>query len=169
MDALQVNPFIADFDKDNVLIVEGISDRYAIDMLKGNCDVKILPAVNADSAIYLISLMIAWQVNYRVLWDNDREGRKSKKKAEDYFGTNESNEKFMLLATHGIGNKTILQDLFFGEDMVMIKEVLNIPRNTSFEKTLTTLYYSSERNTLIEKISPNTKKNFNELLTSLGF
>lgn len=169
MDALQVNPFIADFDRDNVLIVEGICDRYAIDMLKGSCDIKILPAVNADSAIYLISLMIAWQVNYRVLWDNDREGIKSKEKAEDYFGTNESNEKFVLLPKLGRSRKTILQDLFCGEDVVMIKEVLNMPRNTSFEKTLTTLYYSSERNSIVENISPNTKMNFKELLTSLGF
>ncbi len=169
MDALQVNPFIADFDKDNVLIVEGICDRFAIDMLKGSCDMKILPAVNADSEIYLISLMIAWQVNYRVLWDNDKEGIKSKEKAEDYFGTNESNGKFVLLPKLGRSRKTILQDLFSGNDMVMIKNALGIPRNTSFEKTITTLYYSSERNSIVENISTNTKTSFKELLTSLEF
>ncbi len=169
MDALQVNPFLADFNKDKVLIVEGVCDRYAIDMLKGSCDIKILPAVNADSAIYLISLMIAWQVNYRVLWDNDIEGRESKRKAEDYFGTNESNKRFVLLPKHGTSNKTILQDLFSGEDMVMIKKVLDMPRNTSFEKTLTTLYYSSKKNGVVKNINHNTKTNFKELLTSLEF
>jgi len=169
IDALQVNPFIADFNKDKVLIVEGICDRYAIDMLKGDYDIKILPAVNADSAIYLISLMIAWQVNYRVLWDNDKEGRKSKEKAVEYFGANESNERFVLLPKHGVGEKTILQDLFCGQDIKMIKDSLGIPKNTSFAKTITNLYYSSKRNGIIENVNINTKKNFNELLISLGF
>lgn len=169
MDALQVNPFIADFDKDNVLIVEGICDRYAIDMLKGDSDIKILPGVNADSAIYLISLMIAWQVNYRVLWDNDEEGRKSKGKAEKYFGINESDERFMLLPECKTGNKSILQNLFHGEDIAMIKEVLKIPNNTSFAKTLTTLYYSSEKNSIVKKISDKTKSNFKGVINSLNF
>ena len=138
-------------------------------MLSGNGGIKILPAVNADSAIYLISLMIAWQVNYRVLWDNDKEGIKSKEKAEDYFGINESNGKFVLLPKLGKNRKTILQNLFHGDDMAMIKKILGIPRNTSFGKTITTLYYSSEKSSIIEKISPNTKMNFAKLLTFLDF
>lgn len=168
-DALQINPFIADLKNDNVLIVEGICDRYAIDMLKGSCDIKILPAVNANSVIYSISLMIAWQVNYRVLWDNDKEGRKSKGKAEEHFGANESNKNFVLLPKSGRRSKMILQDLFHGSDMIMIKTALAIPRNTSFTKTLAALYYSSERNTIVSNISPDTKENFKELLISLGF
>ena len=169
MDALQVNPFILDFHTDKVLIVEGITDRYAIELLKQDLDVKILPAVNADSAIYLVSLMIAWNVNYRVLWDNDEEGRKSRDKASKFFGSLEADERFSLLPATNKSGKVILQDLFCGDDIAMIKDKLQLPTNTSFSKVMATLFYSDGKEKIVKQISIETKGKFIDVLDYLGF
>jgi len=52
------------------------------------------------------------------LWDNDKEGRNSKKKAKEYFGQKESSKHFFLNPLKSKNSKkTILQDLFDDEDI----------------------------------------------------
>lgn len=108
--------------------------------------------------------MIAWQVRYKVLWDNDKDGIACKKKAEKHFGEKEGEGRFYLLPMgNERKNKRIIQDVFDGQDMSMIKNELELPKNTSFDKTITSLYYSDNRENVINNISARTINNINEI------
>ena len=100
-------------------------------MFKQGRNVNILPSVGADSIEYYVSLMIAWRVQFWALWDNDEAGRNAKQRAEDHFGQHISERHFFLLPSKGDSSrKRILQDLFAGSDLRMIKEALGIPLNS---------------------------------------
>ena len=52
----------------------------------------------------------------------------------------------------------MLQNLFSGTDMKMIRKELEIPINTAFEKTILMLYFSDKKKDIVSKISNETKK-----------
>lgn len=83
---MYIKPFDLDFNHRKIIIVEGIYDYYAFSLFKTSDNIGILPGKGADSLIQFISLMIAFEIDFRVLWDNDKEGRSGKEKAENYFG-----------------------------------------------------------------------------------
>ncbi|MYE38086.1 MAG: ATP-binding protein [Candidatus Spechtbacteria bacterium SB0662_bin_43] len=170
MDALKINPFALDINPNEcVLIVEGIDDHYAFEMLKGDRNVKILPGVGADSIRYFISLMIAWGVDYRALWDNDPVGAKAKKSAGEFFGEVEYKDKFYLLPHENTKKKkTILQDLFDGDDISIIKKELSLPKNTSFSRVIQSLFHSDKRQHVLKKVSKKTKDNFKRVFMILS-
>jgi len=123
-----------------------------------NHNLKFLPAVNADSIKYFISIAIAWRVKYVAMWDNDAEGKKEFGKAQEFFGESEE-KKFLLLPSDNPRKKTfILQNLFAGQDLKIIKQELGIPTNTAFERTILMLYFSDKRKDIIGKISDETRK-----------
>ena len=167
-DALQIKPLILDLNCKNILITEGIYDYYAFEMFKGKREINVLPSTNAESIKYFISLMIAWQMNYKALWDNDDEGRAEKKSAEEFFGEVEANNNFYLLP-HKTSRtkKTILQNLFVGSDFAMIKDELGLNKNSSFEKTILSLFYSNDKNEILKKVSKETKDNFKKVFDLL--
>jgi hypothetical protein len=159
LDALRIKPFIADFNYKHLCIVEGIYDYYVFEMFKdNNALIKFLPSVNAESIKYFISIAIAWQINYCAMWDKDPEGVDHYEKAKDFFGSKEA-ERFLLLPTNSRRKKYILQDIFSGDDMKLIKKELGISSNVSFEKTIVTLYFSELRTQIISSISSSTKQN----------
>lgn len=167
-DALQIKPLILDLNYKNILITEGIYDYYAFEMFKGKREINILPSTNAESIKYFISLMIAWQVNYKALWDNDDEGISEKNSAEEFFGEVESNNNFYLLPHKTPRTKkTILQNLFAGNDLVMIKTELGSNKNSSFEKTILSLFYNKDKNKILKKVSKDTKDNFKRVFDLL--
>ncbi len=159
IDALKIKPFIADFNFEYLCIVEGIYDYYIFEMFQGEkYNLKFLPAVNADSVKYFISIAIGWRVKYVAMWDNDAEGKKEFTKAQGFFGEHEA-AKFLLLPSDNPRKKSfILQDLFAGGDLKMIKQELGIPTNTAFEKTVLMLYFSDRRKEIVNKISEETKR-----------
>jgi len=109
--------------------------------------------------------MIAWGVDYRIIYDNDIDGRQAKKEAEGYFGDKES-EKFVLLPLKSSrSKKTILQDLFEGKDLLLIRTELQILGHTSFEKTIAELFFSKDKERILGLISVGTKNNFKKTLT----
>lgn len=167
-DALQIKPLILDLNYKNILITEGIYDYYAFEMFKGKREINVLPSTNAESIKYFISLMIAWQINYKALWDNDDEGRTEKKSAEEFFGEVEANNNFYLLP-HKTSRtkKTILQNLFVGNDFITIKGELGLNKNSSFEKTILSLFYSKDKNKILKKVSKETKNNFKKVFDLL--
>jgi len=169
IDALKIKPFITDFNFDYLCIVEGIYDYYVFEMFQGEkYNLKFLPAVNADSIKYFISIAIAWRVKYVAMWDNDTEGKKEFTKAKEFFGESET-KKLLLLPSENTRKKTfILQDLFAGNDLKMIKKELNLPINVAFEKTILMLYFSDKRNEIISKISENTKKAISYVTTRIS-
>jgi hypothetical protein len=159
IDALKIKPFITDFNFEFLCIVEGIYDYYIFEMFQGEeHNLKFLPAVNADSVKYFISIAIAWRVKYVAMWDNDVEGKKEFIKAQGFFGEQES-KRFLLLPSENPRKKSfILQDLFIGGDLKMIKQELGLPTNAAFEKTILMLYFSDKRKKIVDKISDETKK-----------
>ncbi len=169
IDALKIKPFITDFNFEYLCIVEGIYDYYIFEMFQGEShNLKFLPAVNADSVKYFISIAIGWRVQYVAMWDNDVEGKKEFAKAQGFFGEQES-KRFLLLPSENPRKKSfILQDLFAGGDLKMIKQELELPSNAAFEKTILMLYFSPKRKEIMNKISDDTKKTVKYVYTKIN-
>jgi ABC-type cobalamin/Fe3+-siderophores transport system ATPase subunit len=166
LDALQIKPFLLDLSHSRTIIVEGIFDYYAMEIFRQNRPIGILPSVGADSIKYYVSLMIAWQISFRALWDNDDAGRKAKRNAEDLFGSDIA-EKYFFLLPAPQGTKRIMQNLFDPHDLKLFREELEIPES-SFEKTIAALFFSPQKGELVAKISQKTRANFEELFRSLN-
>lgn len=167
IDALKIKPFLMDINGDQVIITEGIYDYFALEIFKNNRSVTVLPSVNADSIKFYISLMIAWQVDFRAMWDFDDEGRNKFEKASEIFGDEIAKNKLRMLPSNGKKNK-ILQNLFDGNDMTMLRSELELSSNSSFERVLHTFFYSDRREELLNKIGPSTKKNFEDVFANLN-
>jgi predicted ATP-dependent endonuclease of OLD family len=167
VDALHIKPFLLDLTNRLVILVEGICDFYALEMFKGNRDVNILPSVGADSIAFYISLMIAWRVEYRALWDNDSAGNKAKAKAESIFGPAEAAGRFFELSAASNSKAKILQELFAGPDIVKIKKELALPAETGFDKMMATLFYAPNRKDVLNDISATTKRAFETVFATL--
>lgn len=168
VDALQIKPFLLDLTNRFVVIVEGICDFYAFDMFKGNRDISVLPSVGAESIAYYISLMIAWRIEYRALWDADPAGTKAKIKAIEKFGEAEAAGRFFDLSTASQTKSKILQDLFAGADITKIKKGLELPLDTSFEKMMATMFYAPNRQDILNEISAATKRLFEAVFATLA-
>jgi predicted ATP-dependent endonuclease of OLD family len=162
-DALYIKPFDIDINHKKMLIVEGIYDYYSFSLFKGDREFGILPGKGADSLISFISLMIAYEIDFRVLWDNDSEGLQGLQKAKKFFGEELSSKHFFLLPK-STAPKRILQDLFDSTDLRLIIDTLGLAPDTSFEKKIAALYYSKHRNKIVDKISNKTKSNFQATL-----
>jgi hypothetical protein len=169
LDALQVKPFLLDLTSRFVILVEGICDFYAMEMFKAKREISFLPSVGAESIAFYISLMIAWQVDYRALWDADVAGlkAKAKAKAEQLFGSVEAASRFYDLSGASKSNARMLQDLFAGPDVHLIKNHLSLPAETSFEKMIIALFFSSNRSDVVNAISQETRARFDTLFDSL--
>jgi hypothetical protein len=167
VDALQIKPFLLDLTDQFVILVEGICDFYAMEMFKAERTVKFLPSVGADSISYYISLMIAWRIEYRALWDNDSAGIKAKAKAESIFGEEEARGRFFDLSAASQSKAKILQDLFAGSDIAHIKKNLGLPAETGFEKMMASLFYSANRHGIVSSVSSVTKQAFEAVFATL--
>ena len=96
-EALMVPEYECVKKDEKLLCVEGIYDKYSIEMfvdLPENC--RVFPSVNANSIINNIQYFLAYQKPYIALWDNDTEGKKCRGIAKKNFGIIES-ENFLLL------------------------------------------------------------------------
>ena len=150
---------------DKVVLVEGIYDYYCFDMFLPGY--KFIPCRNASSVVYYIALMIGWGISFNVIWDNDEEGIDCKNRALHDFG-DVFCDRFHLLPGKG-NQKAILQDMFAGNDLVMIREELQLPSNTSFDRTIYSLYYDSRKDGILSKISSETKNAFSNIDGILNF
>lgn len=168
IDALQIKPFLLDLSYQSVIITEGIVDYYAFEMFKQGRKVNVLPSVGTDSIRYYVSLMIAWRVGYCALWDNDAEGRKALKKASDIFGDDVANDRFFTLPLKGPSAKNrVLQDLFDGDDLKMIRSELGMTGKAGFDQTIASLYYHEEKSNILANVSQKTRRNFDEVFSIL--
>lgn len=167
-DALRIKPFLTDLSHRKVIVVEGIVDYYAFEMLKLDDSVGFLPGVNADSLKFVATLLLGWNVDFCVLWDNDAEGRKRLAEAQKHFGKEIAKRRFrcLPLATR-TQKKRILQDLFTGEDLAMIRHKCGISPKASFRRTIEALYYHPDRAKILDAVSSTTKHNFAEVIQSL--
>jgi len=132
-------------------------------MLKGNKNIYFFPSNSADSVNFHISYMIADNKKYSVIWDNDSEGIKSYNKAKASFGEEEA-KKWILLPLNE-AKKTTVEHLISKDDKQMLKSELNKP--STFKKLVTLLYHSNGREKIIEKLSQETKDNFDRVYNLL--
>jgi hypothetical protein len=167
-DALGIKPFVTDLNYRRILIVEGITDAYAFEMLAGDPSLGFMPATGAGSMQYLVSLLLGWGVEFAVLWDNDKEGRKQLGDAQKFFGERLAKRRFRLIPLVSRGQKRrALEDLFEASDASMIRERLGFKPRAALKKTLDALYYHPEREAILSDLSTQTKVNFAEVLSSL--
>ncbi len=168
-DALNVKPDIFNFTYKKALLVEGIYDFYCYKMfIFDNSEICVIPSRGADSLISFISLMLGFGIDFVTLWDNDEAGKKKKDKAIDFFGK-EFNDRFLLLPLKSNKNKCRLEELFHHSDLKIIKEELSLPNNSSFEKIIVNLFYSSKKEEIKAKIGKETMDNFRELTKLITF
>jgi hypothetical protein len=169
IEALQIRPFVLDMSVKQMVITEGIMDFHAFEMFKPSRTIGILPSVGADSIKFYVSFLIAWSVDFRALWDNDDEGQRHHARATEAFGEDIARERFFLLPLQSPrSKKRILQDLFDGEDLKLIRAELDWRRNPGFDQTIRSLFYSPDRTRILEKISAKTKQNFKEVFAMMG-
>lgn len=167
-DALHIKPFDIDINNKNILIVEGIYDYYSFSLFKPNEYIGILPGRGADTLINFISLMIAFEVNFKVIWDNDEVGLRNYSNAKSFFGNEIAERHFNLLPSVN-NKKRILQDLFNSSDLHLIKTELNLDNDVSFERKISSLYFSDKRQEILNKISEITIGNFREVFNLFNF
>jgi hypothetical protein len=169
LDALQIKPYALDLISTQMtLIVEGIYDYYSLELFRGDRSISVLPSVGAGSIKFYISLMIAWQIKFRALWDSDAEGRKKHSEAAELFGSDIATRYFRLLPSPQADGKRIMQNLFEGSDLVQIRKELKIAPDCSFERTIQALFYSPEKIRIVASIGADTKTNFELLFASLS-
>jgi hypothetical protein len=168
LDALQIRPFALDvIGTRTTIVVEGIYDYFALEMFRGNRPIAILPATNADSVRFFISLLIAWQIEFRALWDNDKEGRLRHGEAGKLFGEEVAKRHLRLLPSDKPDGTRILQSLFDGSDLQMLRTELELAADSSFERTLHAAFYSPLRGELTRKVGAKTRQHFEELFDAL--
>lgn len=111
--------------------------------------------------------MIAWHIDYRALWDHDDEGIKCRRKAAQYFGEAEADRRFLFLPKQGRKKTTILEDLFDPIDMQFLRNTLNLPSNSSFDKVIMALFYSKNRDELVRTLTGDTSRRFETVFDSM--
>lgn len=151
-EALNIPEFKFIKSDDEVVILEGIYDKYVLEMfLKENNKRIYFASANAKSIRDNIQYFIAFNTKYLALWDYDNEGIKSKEIAEKEFGLYEQHNFHLLPNIHS-KTKVRMEEMFEKEDYSTIKKLLNLKENTAYEIVMGTLYFHKERTALIAKI-----------------
>lgn len=165
LEALQVAGSDYVPDGKPVLAVEGIYDKYAIELfVPGATKLRVLPGTSAASILKNIQFLNAFSQDYVALWDNDAEGRKELGKAKRAFGPFES-KRFDVLPSREGGKDRRMEDMFAKTDLQMIGDVLRLPENASYESIIGGLYHASgqKKKRVIEAIRPETRRHFEVL------
>lgn len=166
-EALQIPEFKFISKEHRVVIVEGIYDKYALEMFSDlNKDVIFFGSANAKSIRDNIQYFIAFSIPYMALWDNDGEGQTHYNSAKKEFGDFES-KKFYLLPDVNDKGKVRMEEMFEETDMKIINDILELPNDASYTMTMGTLYYSRNRERILKevksKLSPKTIASFSKL------
>ena len=121
-------------DNEKIVCVEGIYDKYAIELFcTGLEDVILFPSVNSDTIVNNISYFICYNIPYCTIWDNDKAGRNGMKKAQKIFGSNES-KKFDVLPNENKSSTMKMEYMFEKSDFDTMASVLGIDVKNSYDK-----------------------------------
>ncbi|CAH0169632.1 ATP-dependent nuclease [Peribacillus simplex] len=109
------------FSNEGNVIVEGISDYYYLSAMRSflgsQCPIKdtinIIPSVGATQSLNMIALLLGWGLEFKVLFDNDREGNRAAKKAKQNFDLND--EDIVMISN---ANDDQVEDLFSEDDFI---------------------------------------------------
>jgi predicted ATPase len=162
-EALQISAFQYGTKNSKIIAVEGIYDKYAIELMLDLSDISILPGTGANSIIKNIQFLNAYDKTYIAIWDNDEEGRKQHSAAKKFFGDFEA-EKFDLLPLLGKGKRK-MEDMFANEDFEIMKRELDLEEPVTYEKLISTLFFSKKktRSSIRLKVSSETQNRFSIL------
>jgi 5S rRNA maturation endonuclease (ribonuclease M5) len=161
LEALQTPAFESSIVNEKVIVVEGIYDKYAVElMVKLDNSIFILPGTSADSIIKNIQYLNGFNKTYIAIWDNDDEGEKSYKRATKFFGEIES-EKFDLLPLIGT-KKRRMEEMFSKKDLDLFRTKLGLNSSANYESIISTLFYSDKktRQKILASTSKETNNNF---------
>lgn len=166
-EALQIPAFEFIRENDKVIVVEGIYDKYSIELFSDLEDgYTLFPSTSADAIIKNIQFLNAFRKNYIAIWDNDSEGISASKKASKIFGEHEA-IRFDLLPKSD-ATKRCMEDMINNKDIALIRDNLGLPENANYERVISSLYFKSSviRKKIISKTTSTTRGNF-EILKSI--
>ncbi len=165
---------VSDWDfftqKQKIILVEGIHDKYALEIfLKSKVSTYIImPCVNAESIYNNIPRLIAYNKNYIAIWDNDEEGIEYYKKSIKAFGKLEE-RKLLLLPNNDRKRKVRMEEMFDKDDFKKLARYLEMPDNSSYSNIMTSIMCCDD--SVIEEcanlVSQKTKNNFSELFKNI--
>jgi predicted ATP-dependent endonuclease of OLD family len=164
-EALQMSAFNIEHSKLPVIAVEGIYDKYVIELF---VDLKekvfLLPGTSANSIIKNIQFLNGFNRMYVAIWDNDDEGKLQYEKAKSYFGEFES-KKFDRLPSRKDGKSRRMEQMFNQEDLDFIRVELGLEQDISYERIVANLYFSKKekRKKIVQGITDSSKSNFSAL------
>ena len=160
-EALQLPFYRTMLENESVVLVEGIYDKYAIELFCDlNDNILIFPSTSCEDIIKNIPYFILYNINFMVVWDNDKAGRDSRDKAKNIFALEFS--KFQTLHNKNNSDRR-MEEMFENNDIGKIKSKLKLPSDASYETVLASLYYSKYKDKARELISGDTLKNFDIL------
>lgn len=147
------------------IITEGITDRYyLLSFMKlldiENKDIHIIPSKGVSQIHYLVSIALGWDIDFKILMDNDKAAKEAKKELNKTILQYEENE---LIVSVSEQNNATIETLFENNDI----DLNNLKEN----KTLIAFdFYQKVSNNEIkgEDLSKETIDNFKKLFKKLG-
>lgn len=159
-EALMIPEYKPVFENEKMICVEGIHDRYVIELFcKINQDIRIIASMGATSIVNNIQYLIAYKIPYIAIWDNDKDGQDGLKKARAFLGEIESQKLFVL----PLPDKGRMEEMIFDDDKAMIAQKLNLDSKASYESIIAGLYSCSNKKAILQKITKETRDNFQRL------
>ncbi|MEG0826519.1 MAG: AAA family ATPase [Bacilli bacterium] len=170
-EALGVSDWDFFINKEKIILVEGIHDKYALEIFMKDQMLSpyiIMPCVNAESIYSNIPRLIAYNKKYIAVWDNDEEGNKYYKKAVKYFGKLEES-KFLLLPNECKKKKVRMEEMFEKEDFKKLALYLEMSENSSYSNIMTSIICSDDETITecINIVSKQTLGNFKNLYSMI--
>lgn len=151
------------------IILEGKYDYYTLNYLfkiiLEKDDLPLIPGMSCSNSDTLISLYSGWGKNFSVFLDSDEEGKSSKKRYEDIFGSIVDNKIFTYKDIDNQWNKKNMESIISHADKMKIQQKVfpNMKRYSkkSYNKAIQELYMNSEKVQLSTETIYNIEKTYN--------
>jgi hypothetical protein len=154
LDALRIRPFALDSSFSDIAIVEGIYDYYALELFRRRgVEVGVLPCRGADRLADYVPLLLARQMRFVAMWDDDEKGREALRSAAREFGEELAERSFVLLPGRSTRASWKLESCFDRKELAIVRKALELPENTSFERCVARWFYSHRREELCREAS----------------
>lgn len=167
-EALQIPEFKTITKEQKIVAGEGIYDKYVIEMF---CDlpegVVTFGSADAKSLHDNIQYFIAFSIRYMAIWDNDREGNNFFQNAQKDFGEVESRNFYTLPNLHD-KPKVRMEEMFEPEDMKLMNNILGLSEDSSYNLTISSLYYCEDKEKKLSEIKSKLSKRCSDNFANLS-
>lgn len=148
-EAIGIPLFDKYFADDKILMVEGIYDKYSIELFCNIPDeVNIFASTSCNDMIKNIPYFMLYNKKYIALWDNDSAGINSLKEATKNYGLVEAN-KFKLLPPIKQEGDRRMEEMYTEGDIKSLATLLKLDVDSDYETVMATLYTANP--TVIKK------------------